>query len=84
MESLPFVRLSLRTYEEDSGEEMVSSSGDGYVDLSLGQNCSIEGFDLVGGEEYCLYVERLEDDDDDSVGFILDFLADGEIEPIEI
>ena len=82
VESLPFVRLSLRTYEEDSGEEMVSSSGDGYVDLSLGQNCSIEGFDLVGGEEYLLCVERLDDADDEE--FFLDFLADGELVPIEI
>jgi hypothetical protein len=78
--SHPFVRLSLRAYEE--GGELVSS-GEAYSDLSLGQTCSIEGFDLVGGEEYVLYVERLEDDED-SVEFTLDFLADGEIEPIEI
>jgi hypothetical protein len=79
--NLPFVRIALRTYEDDEGEELVSS-GEQYIDLSLGQTCSLEEFDLVGGEEYVLQVERL--DDDNTVEFKLDFLADGELEPIEI
>jgi hypothetical protein len=81
--SLPFVRLSLGegAYEDDEGEILLSS-GEQYTDLSLGQMCAIEGFDLVGGEEYILSVERL--DDEEIVGFLLDFLADGELEPIEI
>jgi hypothetical protein len=79
----PFVRLSLREreHEDEEGEELLSS-GEQYIDLSLGQTCAIEGFDLVGGEEYILSVERLEDDEDEE--FILNFLADGELDPIEI
>lgn len=62
------------------------ASGEQYTDLSLGQTCSIEGFDLVGREEYILCVERLgaEDNDEEGGEFVLDFLADGELEPIEI
>jgi hypothetical protein len=79
-----FVRLSLRTYEqEDDGVELVSS-GEQFSDLSLGEVCCIEEFDLVGGEEYILCAERLDDDGDGDGEFILEFLADGEIEPIEI
>lgn len=88
--SQPFVRLSLRTYNDTDGAEGIGNtgeelcdSGEGYVDLSLGNVCAIEGFDLVGGEEYVLCVERLDGDDDDGE-FVLEFLADGEIEPIEI
>jgi hypothetical protein len=90
--TLPFVRLSLREgssnddEDDEEGEELVSS-GEQYTDLSLGQTCSIEGFDLVGGEEYVLCVERLGEDGEDGDGmseFVLDFLADGELEPIEI
>ena len=90
--TLPFVKLSLRegAYGEDDeegGAELVSS-GEQFTDLSLGETCSIGGFDLVGGEEYILCVERLgdedADEDDDGVEFTLDFLADGELEPIEI
>jgi hypothetical protein len=88
---LPFVRLSLREgsndeEDDEEGEELVCS-GEQYTDLSLGQTCSIEGFDLVGGEEYVLCVERLGEDGGDGDGmveFVLDFLADGEVEPIEI
>ena len=43
--------------------------------------CGIEGFDLVGGEEYVLCVEQLGEEEGE---FVLDFLADGELEPIEI
>jgi hypothetical protein len=92
--TIPFVRLSLREgssnadeeEEEEEGEELVCS-GEQYTDLSLGQTCSIEGFDLVGGEEYVLCVERLGEDGEQGDGmeeFVLDFLADGEVEPIEI
>jgi hypothetical protein len=85
--TLPFVRLALRegTYDEDDeeGEELVAS-GEQYNDLSLGQPCAIEGFDLVGGEEYVLCVERLGDEGDDEGEFVLDFLADGELQPVEI
>lgn len=90
---IPFVRLSLHegVNDEESdteeGEELVAS-GEQYTDLSLGLNCSIEGFDLVGGEEYILCVERLGGEDiggnEDGGEFVLDFLADGELEPIEI
>jgi hypothetical protein len=82
--SLPFVRLSLGegTYEDDEEGEILCSSGEQYTDLSIGQMCAFEGFDLVGGEEYILNVERL--DDEEIVEFLLDFLADGELEPIEI
>ena len=84
----PFVRLSLREgideeAEEEEGAEL-KSSGTQYSDLSLGEPCAIEEFHLVGGEEYILYVERLGDEDDEDVEFLLDFLADGELEPIEI
>jgi len=84
------------TAEEEEGDaageggmgegEVLVSSGEKYIDLSIGETCAIEGFDLVGGEEYVLCVERLggEDDEDDEGGFVLDFLADGELEPIEI
>jgi hypothetical protein len=87
-QTLLFVRLSLheRSYgeeDDEEGQELVSS-GEQYSDLSLGQTCAIEGFDLVGGEEYVLYVERLREDDNGDFEFILDFLADGELEPIEI
>ena len=89
----PFVRLSLRTYvpeddeegaeqqeEGEEGEELVAS-GEGFRDLGVGEVCAIEGFDLVGGEEYLLCVERLGEEEGE---FVLDFLADGELEPIEI
>jgi len=83
----PFVRLSLRegSYVEDEGEEL-AGSGDQYSDLGVGETCSLEGFDLVGGEEYVLCVERLggEEEEDEGGEFILDFLADGDLEPIEI
>jgi hypothetical protein len=54
--------------------------------LSLGQTCSIEEFDLVDGEYYVLCVEKLGDggNGDGMVDFVLDFLADGEVETIEI
>jgi hypothetical protein len=86
--TLPFVRLCLRegTYDEEDeeeGEELVSS-GEQYTDLSLGEPCAIEGFDLVGGEEYVLCVDRLGDEGDEGGEFVLDFLADGELEPVEI
>lgn len=84
------MRLSLRTYvveeeegeeeEGEEGEELVAS-GEGFRDLGVGEVCGIEGFDLVGGEEYVLCVERLGDEEGE---FVLDFLADGELEPIEI
>jgi hypothetical protein len=73
--------------ERDEGEglgDVLASSGDKYCDLSIGERCAIEGFDLVGGEEYVLCAERLGDEDEDEWEFVLDFLADGELEPIEI
>jgi hypothetical protein len=72
----------LRTYhgEEEEGEEL-RGSGEGFRDLGVGEVCGIEGFDLVGGEEYVLCVERLGEEEGE---FVLDFLADGELEPIEI
>jgi hypothetical protein len=74
--------------EGDSRDEglgdVLASSGDKYCDLSIGERCAIEGFDLVGGEEYVLCAERLGDEDEDEGEFVLDFLADGELEPIEI
>jgi hypothetical protein len=82
--SNPFVRLTLRGYNDDDEEGVeLCSSGEQYTDLSLGVTCSMEEVDLVGGEEYILCVERLDDANDDG-GFVLDFLADGELEPIEI
>ena len=97
---LPFVKLGLRGYCEeadgedgDSGEggqikerdpgDFLASSGDKYCDLSIGERCAVE-FDLVGGEEYVLCAERLGDEDEDEGEFVLDFLADGELNPIEI
>ena len=91
---LPFVRLVLRgggvegeegegEEGEDEGAELVAS-GTQYADLSLGEPCWIQGFDLVGREEYILCVERLGEEDDEDMEFLLDFLADGELEPIEI
>lgn len=96
---LPFVKLTLRGYceteeegeggeggqirERDSGD-FLASSGDKYCDLSIGERCAVEGFDLVGGEEYVLCAERLGDEDEDEGEFVLDFLADGELDPIEI
>jgi hypothetical protein len=87
----PFVRLSLHegTVSEDANEDdeegaELKSSGSQYSDLSLGEPCSIEEFDLVGGEEYILHVERLGDEEDQDTEFMLDFLADGDLEPIEI
>ena len=62
----------------------MKSSGEQYSDLSLGEPCAIEEFDLVGGEEYILCVERLGDEDDGDMAFTLDFLADGDLEPVEI
>ena len=69
--------------EEDDDTGELVGSGEGFIDLSLGRICCIEEFDLVGGEEYILDVERLNGDDGDGE-FVLDFLADGELEPIEI
>ena len=69
--------------ERDSGD-FLASSGDKYCDLSIGERCAVEGFDLVGGEEYVLCAERLGDEDEDEGEFVLDFLADGELNPIEI
>lgn len=69
--------------EEEEGMELVCS-GEQYTDLGLGLACAIEGFDLVGGEEYVLCVERLGGEGDEDGEFVLDFLADGELEPIEI
>jgi hypothetical protein len=93
----PFVRLSLREgqaldgeeeEEEEEGQgyegEELVASGEQYTDLSLGEPCAIEGFDLVGGEEYVLCVEWLGDQGDQEGEFVLDFLADGELEPVEI
>jgi hypothetical protein len=72
--------------EEEDGEEGMElvCSGEQYTDLGLGLACAIEGFDLVGGEEYVLCVERLGGERDDDGEFVLDFLADGELEPVEI
>ena len=78
-EATGFVRLIVRTF---GGEQVwISGDGDGgYADLAMGEPCLVGG-DLVGGEEYVLYVERLDENGDE---FVLDFLADGELEPIEI
>jgi hypothetical protein len=71
-----FVRLVVRTF----GGEKLWESGEGYADLGIGEPCGVGG-DLVGGEEYVLVVERLDEQGDE---FVLDILADGELEPIEI
>jgi hypothetical protein len=81
-----FVRLVVRTFEgqtvwvSDSGGSDGQGRGEGYADLAVGEPCLVSG-DLVGGEEYVLCVERLDENGDE---FVLDFLADGELEPIEI
>jgi hypothetical protein len=87
-QSLLFVRLSIQEQmcEEDSEEEVqeLISSGTQYTDLSFGQTCNIENFDLVSGEDYVLCVDRLCEEDDEGVSVTLDLLADEVLEPIEI
>jgi hypothetical protein len=62
------------------GGEKLWESGERYADLGIGEPCGVGG-DLVGGKEYVLVVERLDEQGDE---FVLDILAEGELEPIEI
>jgi hypothetical protein len=59
----------------------LTASGEGFRDLGAEEVCGIEEFDLIGGEEYVLCVERLGEEEGE---FVLDFVADGLLEPIEI